>query len=107
MSTDGKVDDKALDLSIAAWYRTEGIAGRGRTHDDALIRNLIGSRAERGQEITRLRDYWLCVDGLTFGQFVEGGMCVECGMGAAHLEATLATDDYGSCPSLPFPVEEI
>jgi hypothetical protein len=73
-----------------------------------LIRNLIASRDERGREITKLRDYWLCADGLTFGQFMQGGVCGECDMGAAHLEAALAADDYGSCHALPgpFPVEE-
>ncbi len=54
---------------------------------------------QQRNETMRLKEYWLCVDGLTFEQFRRGEVCDVCCIGAAHLQAAQDADDGGSCPA--------
>jgi len=41
---------------------------------------------ELEMDITRLKEYWLCIEGLTFGQFLDGQSCWVCGIGVDHAD---------------------
>lgn len=43
--------------------------------------------AELEGENERLREYWLCADGLTVRNFMAGHRCPDCDMGAEHADA--------------------
>lgn len=60
---------------------------------------------QQRNEITRMKEFLLCVDGLTFEQFRRGEECDVCNMGAEHREAASASDDGGSC--LMFDLKDI
>ncbi len=38
-------------------------------------------------ELERVRQYSLCMEGLTVRAFIDGVQCLECGMGAEHAAA--------------------
>ena len=50
---------------------------------------------ELEMDVRRLKDYWLCLEGLTFGQFLDGQSCVTCGMGIEHADGMDADRQEG------------
>ncbi len=65
------------------------------------VADLVDEKKQLRQELDRIKDYWLCVDGFTMADLMEGRVCDECNMGHEHQEAALAADDGGNYPSLP------
>lgn len=58
--------------------------------------SLLDKMTELHKAHERVLDYWLCVDGMTVGDFMAGIICPDCGMGKEHAEA-MKVDILPSC----------
>lgn len=92
------VDERDLEKRIGKFRlrRSRAPGWRDTTYDESFISMLIDSRRVRDREITRMRDYWLCIHGLTFRGFMDGYACKDtleegtCDVGKEHAEGMAA-----------------
>lgn len=96
------VDESALEKRVGEFRAQQGRVSRDTTYDEGFISTLIDSRRAQDREITRMRDYWLCIHGLTFSGFMDGYACGEpleegtCDVGKEHASG-VAADKLAVC----------